>query len=151
MFKTQSRVNDWSAVEKSTLKILAATTWYTGVAVLILKSALLLKEASQLSFETHWITGSVVLAILLGAVKAKYIFINSCRKNLIRIEQLNKPKIWQFFRPTFFLFLVLMITAGAKLSSLAHGDFIFLLSVAVVDLSIASALLFSSYLFISHS
>ena len=44
MIKTQSRVNDWSAVEKSTLKILAATTWYTGVAVLILKSALLLKR-----------------------------------------------------------------------------------------------------------
>ena len=85
MIKTQSRVNDWSAVEKSTLKILAATTWYTGVAVLILKSALLLKEASQLSFETHWITGSVVLAILLGAVKAKYIFINSVLFNLFFI------------------------------------------------------------------
>jgi len=40
-----------------------------------------------------------------------------------------------------------MIVLGATLSRLAHNNFPFLISVAVLDISIATALLLSSHLF----
>ena len=66
---------------------------------------------------------------------------------LRQIEKLAEPKIWQFFRPVFFMFLFLMILAGAALSRLAHGNYFLLLCIAALDLTIATALLGSSYVF----
>ena len=51
------------------------------------------------------------------------------------------------YRPQFFIFLATMIAIGATLSRAAHGNFPFLLSVAVLDSSIATALLGSSIVF----
>jgi len=47
----------------------------------------------------------------------------------------------------FFLFLLLMILAGAAFSKLAHGSNLVLVAIAALDLSIAIALLSSSYVF----
>jgi hypothetical protein len=64
-----------------------------------------------------------------------------------RIGVLDQPKIWHFFRPWFFVALIVMILAGATLSRLAHNNYVFLISVGILDLSIAVALLGSSYVF----
>ena len=129
------------------LKILAAVFWYTGGVVLLLKGGILLKEAEQLRPEAPWPWIVVVAALLAGVIKAKFLFSGSCQKNLFRIAALHQPKFWQFFRPGFFVFLILMILVGATLSTLAHGDYKFLLAVASLDLIIAVALLGSSYVF----
>jgi len=83
-------------------------------------------------------------------LKAKFLFTKSCRKNLDRIKNLENPKIWQFFRPGFFGFLAFMILAGTSLSRMAHNNYPFLINVAVLDLSISTALIVSSRVFWKH-
>ena len=130
-----------------TLKILAVLLWLIGGVMLIRKASELLFEAHALQSTSPWIWFAIALGFLLGSLKAKYLFRKACKKNLARIDALQNPKLWQFYRPNFFLFLAIMITTGATLSRLAHGNFPFLFSVAVLDLSIATALLGSSIVF----
>ncbi|MCP4671852.1 MAG: hypothetical protein GY857_11165 [Desulfobacula sp.] len=130
-----------------TLKILAALLWYTGGIILVSKGYSLLIKADTLKPGQNWTWMAIVIGLLIGGVKAKYLFNKSCKKNLTRIDLLSQPKIWQFFRPEFFLFLVIMIVTGATLSRMAHNNYIFLISIAILDISIATALMGSSYIF----
>lgn len=130
-----------------TLNIFAALTWYIGGMVLLIKGASLLMEAELLKPDKHWPWTAAMVALSIGGIKAKFLFSHSCRKNLARIAALDQPQIWQFFRPVFFLLLFLMILTGAVLSSLAHGNYPMLLSIAALDLTIAIALFGSSYVF----
>ncbi|MBC8336263.1 MAG: hypothetical protein ISR59_03200 [Anaerolineales bacterium] len=130
-----------------TLKILAVLVWVIGGVMLIRKGSELLIEAYSLNSIMAWIGFSIALGVILGSLKSKYLFVKSCRKNLVRIDALEDPRLWQFYRPKFFLFLTLMIGTGVTLSRMAHGSFPFLLSVAALDLSIATALLSSSVVY----
>jgi len=130
-----------------TLKILAAITWYIGGIILVFKGSSLLIEADALKPEQNWTWPAIVIGLLIGGLKAKYLFNKSCKKNLTRIDFLSKPKVWQFFRPGFFLFLAIMIVTGVTLSRAAHNNYIFLISIAILDISIATALIGSSYVF----
>ncbi len=104
-------------------------------------------EAELLKPDQHWPWTAAIVAVLIGGINAKVLFSKNCRKNLARIAALDQPKIWQFFRPVFFMLLFLMILVGATLSNLAHGNYPFLLAIAALDLAIAIALLGSSYVF----
>lgn len=137
MFNTSPRI----------LKLLAALVWYIGVVVLFIKSANLLLEAERINPDQPWVWLAVLGGLALGGIKSKYLFRRLCIKNLRRIDALEQPKIWHFYRVHFFIFLFLMITLGAFLSRLAHGDYPMLIIVAVIEFSIATALLRSSYCF----
>lgn len=130
-----------------TLKILAALLWYIGGIILALKGSNLLIEANTLKPEQNWTWPAIVAGLLIGGLKARYLFSKSCKKNLARIDILNEPKVWQFFRPGFFVFLAIMIMTGITLSRLAHNNYPFLIGVAIFDFSLATALLGSSYIF----
>ena len=132
------------------LKILATLVWYVGGIILLLKGSSLLVEAEALRPAQNWPWLAVVAGLLFGSLKAKYLFSKSCRKNLDRIAALERPKLWQFFRPGFFVMLTLMILAGATLSRLAHNNYPFLIGVGALDVSLATALLGSSYVFWKH-
>jgi len=132
---------------KRTLKVLAAVVWYSGGVVLFLKASSLIVEASELRAGLFWPAFSVTAGVIIGGVKARFIFNKSCRKNLARIDALDKPRIWLFYRPWFFFFLALMIATGATLSRMAHGNFPFLIGVAVLDYAIGTALLTSGIIF----
>lgn len=134
-------------VSARSLKILSAVVWYGGGVALLLKGGSLLIEANSLSPNQIWPWLALAVGISIGGVKATLLFSKSCRKNLDRITALERPKVWQFFRPWFFLVLTVMIVIGASLSRMAHGNYSFLIGVAVLDLSIACALLGSSYVF----
>jgi uncharacterized membrane protein len=134
-------------VSNRTLNFLAAAVWYIGGMVLLIKSSSLLAEAHELRPQQAWTWISIVAGLTIGGLKSKYLFVKSCRKNLFRIAALNNPQIWQFFRPGFFLALAAMITLGATLSNMAHHNYPFLCAVAALDLTIATALLGSSYIF----
>lgn len=129
------------------LKLLAAATWYTGSIILFIKGFELLREAHLIFPEANGPWYAAITGLLIGGVKAKWLFIQSCKKNLDRINTLSHPKFWQFFRPRFFFFMALMISFGATLSHLAHNHYTALLAVATLDLSIALALLISSKVF----
>ena len=134
-------------VTKHSLRILAALLWYTGSIILLLKGSSLLSEAVTLRPMEGWPWQVAILGVLLGGIKAKFIFNKSCQKNLDRIALLIQPRIWQFFRIRFFVALFLMVLTGATLSMLAQNNYPMLISVALLDISIGSALLGSSYVF----
>ena len=134
-------------VSARTLKIFSAVVWYGGAISLIFKGGNLLAEAFALQPESAWPWGVVVAGVVFGGLKARYFFSRVCEKNLLRIESLERPKIWQFFRGRFFFFLMIMIVLGISLSRWAHHRYVFLLYVATLDLSIGVALVGSSYMF----
>lgn len=134
-------------VSRRTLKIMAAVVWHIGGIVLLIKAGTLLLEADSLRPEQNWQWIFVVVGLLLGGLKARFLFSRSCRKNLVRIETLDQPHIWRFFRPRFFLLLALMILTGVTLSRMAQGHYQSLIGVGTLDLSLAIALLGSSIVF----
>ncbi len=89
----------------------------------------------------------ITLGIVLGVFQALKIFNHNCRKNLQRIHQLEDPRLWQFFRPGFFLALAVMITSGVLLDHFSQGHYFFMLIVAGVDFALTISLLGSSYIF----
>jgi hypothetical protein len=137
-------------VSGRSLRVLAAVVWYVGGMVLLLKGGSLLVEANALKPHGSWPWLAAGAGLLLGGLKAKFLFTGSCRRNLDRISALDRPRIWQFYRPGFLLALAIMILLGATLSRLAHGNYPLLIGVATLDLSIAIALLGSSHVFWKH-
>lgn len=138
-------------VSRRTLKLLAALIWHIGALILLLKARGLLLEAGALRPDhfSFWII--LAAGLILGGLKARFLFSHSCRKNMSRIAALKEPRLWQFYRPRFFLLLTLMILTGSLLSRLAQGHFSGLVGVATLDLSIAIALLGSSIVFWQES
>ncbi len=130
-----------------TLVLLASLVWYSGAVVLFIKSGILLSEAHSIIPNRAW-TGLAILAgLVIGGIKAKYLFQRLCIKNLKRIDALNSPKLWQFYRTRFFIFLLTMIVLGSFISRLAHGNYPVLITMAIIEISIATALLGSSHCF----
>lgn len=130
-----------------TLKILAALVWYAGAAVLLTKSLGLFLQAHQAGAGSLGVVLSVLAGLGLGLVKAKYLFVRICRKNLVRIQALETPLIWQFYRGRFFFFLAGMILFGVTMSRIAQGNYRLIIPLAVLEFSIAVALLVSSRCF----
>ncbi len=117
--------------------------------MLLIKGSSLLVEAYSLKPEQYWPWLAVAVGPVIGSLKGKFIFRKSCLKNLARINILNHPKIWQFFKPWFFAVLAVMIAFGATMARLAHTqhNYYFLIAVAIIDIDIGIALLWSSYIF----
>ena len=134
-------------VTTTQLKLLAAALWYSGGIILFFKGLSLLMEADSLNPDSHWLWLAILIGIFIGLLKIVFIFRKVCRKNLMRIYALPEPKIWQFYRTGFYIFLTCMIILGSSLSYAAQGNFSFLIGMAVLDFSLAVALLGSSYVF----
>ncbi len=134
-------------VSPKILRQLALFSWYSGSLVLLLKGGSLLLEAHTIKPHLYWPVIAIIAGVSIGIIKAIYIFNQSCRNNLLRINSLHEPRLWQFFRPGFFVSLLGMILLGATLSRLAHGNYPMLISVGIIDLSIGTALLVSSQVF----
>lgn len=136
-------------VSTRTLNMLAALVWYVGGIVLLIKGSSLLVEAHALRPETYWIWIVIAAGLCFGSLKGVFIFSKSCQKNIARIGTIEHPKVWQFFKPWFFVVLAVMIMFGAALSRLAqtYNNYLFLIGVAIVDIDIGIALLWSSNIF----
>jgi hypothetical protein len=130
-----------------TLKLLASLVWYSGAVVLYIKSSGLLIKSQNINPDLIWIWLAIFGGLMIGAIKAKYLFKRLCLKNLKRIDALDKPKLWHFYRLRFFMFLFTMVLLGYFLSKHAHDNYPMLIVMAVVELSIATALLGSSHCF----
>ena len=128
-------------VSKNALKTLSAIVWLSGAIVLLLKGASLFAQAIALQPGKPWTWWPIAAAVLIGAVKARYLFGKFCRKNLDRINALDDPQLWQAFRPGFYAFLTAMVLLGATLSRLAIGNYVALIALVILDISIGVALL----------
>ena len=134
-------------VSSRILNILAAIVWYTGGIILLLKGYRIFMEANMLKPEHNFPWLAVATGLGIGGMKAKFLFVKNCQKNLDRIAALKRPKLWQFYRPEFFVVLTIMILLSANLYKLASNNYQFLNGIAILDLSIAIALLGSSFVF----
>jgi hypothetical protein len=132
---------------KRTLIFLSATVWYIGGVMLLRSGVELLVNAVQLNPGGLWPWLAVLAGLILGIIQAKIIFARSCRKNLYRINNLEDPRIWQFYRPGFFLALAIMITSGILLNHWSQGYYFPMLGVAGLDFALTVSLLGSSYVF----
>ena len=137
MFNTSAR----------TLKLLASLVWYSGAIILSYKSSRMLLEAQSINSNQTWIWLAILAGIMIGLIKAKYLFKRVCIKNLKRIDALKTPKLWQSYRTGFYFFLLAMILLGSFVSRLAHGNYSALISVAIIEVSLATALLASGSYF----
>jgi hypothetical protein len=132
---------------KRTLFILAAVVWNIGGIMLFLSGYELIQQSIALRSGVVWPWVFTGCGILLGIFQALTLFTHSCRKNLQRIQELEDPRIWQFFRPGFFLALAVMISSGILLDHFSRGKYFFMLAVAAVDITLTISLLGSSYIF----
>ena len=130
-----------------TLRILAALVWFSGAVVLFIKGFGMFFEAEQLNPGQLGTWLALSAGLLLGSIKARYLFSRLCIKNLMRIEALAKPKLWNFYRVRFYAFLLVVSLSGLYVSQQAHGDYSMLIVMIIIDLSLATALLASSSCF----
>lgn len=132
---------------KKTLVYLAAAVWYIGGIMLFRSGLELLNQTRDLKIGASWPIIFIACGVLLGIFQVLVIFRHSCRRNLERINQLDDPRLWQFYRPGFFLALAIMITSGILLDHFSHGNYFFMLGVAALDIALTISLLGSSYIF----
>jgi len=130
---------------KKHLIIIASLIWYTGSISLVLKSISLLNDAYNIYPNLPIIIISAIAGLTIGFFKGKYIFAKFCRKNIKRINELQKIKPWLFFKPSFIIALAIMISSGVALSKWAEGMYAPLITVAILDLTIGTALFYSSF------
>lgn len=134
---------------KKNTKILALIIWLIGAIILLGKSNQLLIEAHKLSATFTWPLISVIVGLILGIIKTKLVFIPFCKHNLMRIDSIEKPQIWNAFTFKFWIMLMLMMALGAILSKIAPGNLIILSIVSAIDLMVGTGLLLSSKVFFS--
>jgi len=139
------RYNHTMTVSSTALKSLALLTWITGGVILSLKGYALFAEAEDLRPGAALNLLPFPIAVVAGGLKARFLFVPNCRRNLARIDALRDPKPWQFFRIRFFIFLLSMIWLGYWLSGRAAGEYGMLLAVSSLDLALSVALLGSLY------
>lgn len=124
-----------------TLMILAGLVWSTGGIILMVVGIGRLGDALE-SFPGGFGPWAVAAAaLLLGALKARLVFVRFGRRNRARIEGLESPRIWQFFPAGFFAALALMIASAGLIHRLAGAGGTGSLIAAAIDLAVGAALL----------
>ena len=96
-------------VSRLTLMVIAACVWYGGGIALLFKGGSLVKGAYAIDSQSVWVYAAPVLGVIIGFVKARFIFNHACKKNIVRIRALVNPRIWQCFRPGMLIFLAIII------------------------------------------
>jgi hypothetical protein len=112
-----------------------------------MKGGSLIADAYGMGSQPAVALAAALGGITAGLIKARFIFVRNCRKNLERIAELSNPRLWKCYRPGFLVFLAGVIPAGAWLSHAAEDSFASLCAIGALDLSLATALLVSSAVF----
>ncbi len=121
----------------------AAIIWGIGVMALLTKSSLIFMEAAKKGAPVMILALAAAAAVIIGIIKSKTLFIPTCRENIHRIMGLKSPRIWQCYRPRFFLFLFLMVSFGTWAHGAASGSSGWLVLLGGLELSVSTALFLS--------
>jgi hypothetical protein len=127
--------------------ILAALLWYVSAVVLLFEGFGLLRQAMSMQADPLWPLLAQVGAVLIGGIMIRFIVSKACRKLLATLEALPQRRWWQCCRPGFLLLLCSVLVLGRYLSIAVQGHYPGLIAMATLDLSLATALLGSSYVF----
>lgn len=110
----------------------------------------MVQEALAIDPNMTIIYAIVVVGIIVGLIKNKFIMSKFCVKNIKRINNLESPQIHQFYELKFLFFLSLIILTGFTLSRLAEGNYIFLFAISTLDIALSAAILTSSRIYFKN-
>jgi len=132
-------------VSHKLLLSIAALIWFTGGLFLLFKGYDLIAGAYTVRQNIPAPAAFLLAGLLLGIIKAVFIFNKSSIENIERIRKLDRPEVWQFYKPGLQVFLIIIIPSGIMLSKFSSGTFYPALSVGAVDISIGTALIISGF------
>ncbi|MGK0217927.1 MAG: ferrochelatase [Planctomycetota bacterium] len=124
----------------------AGLVWLAVGASLAARGVGMLAATREQSGE-NWARVAIVLGLLLGALKGKYVLSMSARRNRDRIRKLSAPRPWNVFGPKFYPLIGLMIGFGALLRWSARAGYVNWAPVAGLYLGIGAALAVSALVY----
>ena len=100
----------------------AALVWLVGVCFLLVRGVLFVEVPGPNSHFSYWIVPIVLVAIVIGLIKARFILIRYADKAVARIQQRGRACFFGFFAPKSWLFVLVMMGGGIALRHSALVD-----------------------------
>ncbi len=101
----------------------AALLWLVGVSFLLVRGVLFIERPGPGFHFSYVIAPIALVAIAIGAVKARFILIRYAIKAVARIRTRGHACYFGFFAPTSWLFVIVMMGGGMMLRHSALVDY----------------------------
>ena len=93
----------------------AALVWLVGLGFLLVRGVLFVEVPGPRTHFSYWIVPIVLVAIVLGIIKARFILIRYAGKSVARIERRGHACYFGFFSVKSWLFVLVMMGGGIAL------------------------------------
>ena len=93
----------------------AALVWFVGVCFLLVRGVLFVEVPGPGAHFSYWIVPIVLVAIVIGIIKARFILIRYADKAVARIQRRGHACFFGFFAPKSWLFVLVMMGGGIAL------------------------------------
>ena len=100
----------------------AALVWFVGVCFLLVRGVLFVEVPGPGAHFSYWIVPIVLVAIVIGIIKARFILIRYADKAVARIQKRGRACFFGFFAPASWLFVLVMMGGGIALRHSALVD-----------------------------
>ena len=100
----------------------AALVWFVGVCFLLVRGVLFVEVPGAGAHFSYWIVPIVLVAIVIGIIKARFILIRYANKAVARIQKRGHACFFGFFAPKSWLFVLVMMGGGIALRHSALVD-----------------------------
>ena len=100
----------------------AALVWFVGVGFLLVRGVMFVEVPGPGAHFSYWIVPIVLVAIVIGIIKARFILIRYADKAVARIRERGHACFFGFFAPTSWLFVLVMMGGGIALRHSALVD-----------------------------
>ncbi len=101
----------------------AALLWLLGVSFLLVRGVMFIEAPGPGFRFSFWIVPIAIVAIVIGAIKARFILIRYADKAVARIQRRGHACYFGFFAPTSWLFVIVMMGGGMMLRHSALVDY----------------------------
>jgi hypothetical protein len=100
----------------------AALVWFVGVCFLLVRGVMFVEVPGSDAHFSYWIVPIVLVAIVIGIIKARFILIRYADKAVARIQKRGHACFFGFFAPKSWLFVLVMMGGGIALRHSALVD-----------------------------
>ena len=100
----------------------AALVWFVGVCFLLVRGVMFVEVPGAGAHFSYWIVPIVLVAIVIGLIKARFILIRYADKAVARIRKRGHACFFGFFAPKSWLFVFVMMGGGIALRHSALVD-----------------------------
>jgi hypothetical protein len=102
----------------------AALLWLAGVSFLLVRGVLFVEGPEARFHFGFWVAPIVIVAFVIGVIKARFILIGYAEKAVARIQKRGHACYFGFFAPTSWLFVLVMMGGGIMLRQSALVNFV---------------------------